>query len=43
MFCDECGVRRDLHYDPDDPTPEDCEQADAKVRLMDAFFRPFIH
>lgn len=41
QFCDECGVVRDLHYDPDesDPTPEDCESAGRKADLLAMFDR----
>lgn len=37
-FCDRCGVVRELHSDPDDPTEADCRTAVRKTELMGAFF-----
>jgi hypothetical protein len=39
-FCDECDVSLDLHG-TDDPAPADCEHAEAKARLLEAFGRAF--
>lgn len=33
-FCAECEVVKDLHWEPDEPTPEDCESAALKADLL---------
>jgi hypothetical protein len=33
-FCDECEVSKDLHCDPDFPTPADCVVAGRKADLL---------
>jgi len=39
QFCDNCGVSLDLHdlLDGDEPTPSDCDHADAKASLLERF------
>jgi hypothetical protein len=37
-FCDECGVSLNLHYCPSDPSPEDCDSAERKARIITTFW-----
>jgi hypothetical protein len=34
QFCTECEVTKSLHWEPDNPTPEDCESAGLKADLL---------